>query len=304
MITDDNKLNYGIVAFIQNSVAGALAGNVPLAKIIASDGTNLAHELRSGQPIPRSLALDFSPFLDRLDLSHFMHDNLTLDDVLKSLADPVGDIKSIFSGKDPGAIFGRISAFFSGQPNLHQVTMSLGSFLEGQLAIALTLVTTFKNLVNPAVPRLVTDACLEYFFGKDGFVTVDEIQVTPPMQFSGNPLQLADLKGALSDKNAERYLRDIISVTVEAAGDIQYKLRDRYPRALAQLPQSHLDTAKRWFKGYAAMAEAGVTTTVEETLLGIGTFQGNRLIAASAAAYAGTAARKATQHVFLSELEN
>ena len=49
------------------------------------------------------------------------------------------------------------------------------------------------------------------------------------------------------------------------------------------------------------MAEAGLTTAVEETLLGIGTFQGNKL-AASAGAYAGTAGRKMTQHAFLSEM--
>jgi len=50
------------------------------------------------------------------------------------------------------------------------------------------------------------------------------------------------------------------------------------------------------------MAEAGLTTAVEETLLGIGTFQGNKLVAASAGAYAGTAGRKMTQHAFLSEM--
>ena len=39
----------------------------------------------------------------------------------------------------------------------------------------------------------------------------------------------------------------------------------------------------------------------EETVLGIAQFQTNALIAASADAYSGTVARKATQHVFLSE---
>jgi hypothetical protein len=71
---------------------------------------------------------------------------------------------------------------------------------------------------------------------------------------------------------------------------------------LTQLLPPQQEIAKRWFKGFATMAESGVTAAVEETLLGIGTFQGNRLIAASAGVYAGTAARKATQHVFLAEL--
>jgi hypothetical protein len=47
-----------------------------------------------------------------------------------------------------------------------------------------------------------------------------------------------------------------------------------------------------------------VTSAVEEACLGVSTFQTNALIAASAGTFAGTAARKATQHVFLAELEH
>ena len=50
------------------------------------------------------------------------------------------------------------------------------------------------------------------------------------------------------------------------------------------------------------MAESGVMTAVEETLLGIGQFTTNPMIAAAAGTYAGAVARKATQHVFLSEM--
>ncbi len=305
MLTKDAKSNFAIVALLQDAVAGALAGKVPLAKIVAHEATTFAHELRAGQPLPRNLALDFSPLLDVLNLPQLgglAATDLTAERVLQTLADPLRELKPIFESGDPTAILARMLHFFDGKPNLKNLSSILGSFLEGQFGIALSLVTTFKNLIDPGFPRAVADACLEYFFGKDGFVTVDEIHVTPPMQFSGAPQALGDLKGFLSEKNADRYVRDLIGVMVEAAGDVQYQLRARYPQMLAQLTAPQQDTAKRWFKGFAAMAEAGVTTAVEETLLGIATFQGNRLIAASAGAYAGTAARKATQHVFLSEL--
>ena len=43
---------------------------------------------------------------------------------------------------------------------------------------------------------------------------------------------------------------------------------------------------------------------VEEAVLGVSQFQTNPLLAAAASTFAGTAARKAAQHVFLSELEH
>lgn len=301
MITTDDKPKYIIVTFLQDAIASAFAGKVPLANFRAGDGTSLAHELRTGQPLPRNLALDFSPLLDVLHLPRL--GALGPETLLAALSDPLGELTHIFAIDDPTAIFARMLDFFGRKPELTSLTSALGSFLEGQFAIALSLVTTFKNLTDARFPRAVADAWLQYFLGKDGFVTVDEIRLVPPMQFASAPTRLSDLNSFLSAKTGERYLRDVIAITVEAAGDVQYQLRDRYPRMLAQLTgAAQQDTAKRWFTGFAAMAEAGVTTAVEETLLGIGTFQGNRLIAASAAAYAGTAARKATQHVFLSEM--
>jgi hypothetical protein len=303
MITLNDKPKYAIVTLLQDAVASAFAGKISLTKINAAPGTTLAHELRTGQSLPRNLALDFSPLLDVLHLPRLGGDQMPLETVFQLLADPLGDLERIFAGNDPSAILSRTMDFLTRKPDLVNVASMLGSFLEGQFGIALSLVTTLKNLIDPKFPRAIADAYLQYFFDKDGFVTVDNIHITPPMQFAGAPQQLSDLSSFLSEKTGERYLRDLIGLTVEAAGDVQYQLRDRYPRMLAQLTSATLqETAQRWLTGFAAMAEAGVTTAVEETLLGIATFQGNKLIAASAATYAGTAARKATQHVFLSEM--
>lgn len=304
MITLDDKPGYMLVSFLQDALATALAGKVALAAIHAADGTSLAHELRSGQSIPRHLTLDFSPLLDVLHLPRLGEQARTqsgIAQILQGFADPLGELKRLFDAPGPEAIFARITDFFTRRDDLKNVTASLGSFLEGHFGIALSLLITFRNLTDAKFPRAVVDALLAYFFAKDGFVTVDEIQVMPPMHTSGSAPATVETRG-FAEKSGERYLRDLIGITVEAAGDVQYQLRDRYARMLATLNAGQQDTARRWFKGFGAMAESGVTAAVEETLLGIGSFQSNRLIAASAATYAGTAARKATQHVFLSEM--
>ncbi len=307
MITNNDTPKYALVALMQNVLAGAFSSPAPLASIKSTDGSNLSQEIRSGVAIPRHLILDCTPMLDLLSLTQIGKLAVPPSEelfpaILKFLKDPAGEVTRIFSGNDPADISGRLLQFFNGRNELKDLSGMLGSFLEGQFGIALSLVTTLKNLADPSLPRLVTDSVMQYFFGPNGFSTVDEISIAPPMNLSGIPKNLGDLKGFLSEKNAERYVRDVISVVVEATGDFQYKLRDRYGRMIAQLSAAHQETAKRWFKGFAAMAEAGLSSAVEETLLGIGTFQGNKLVAASAGAYAGTTARKMTQHVFLSEM--
>ena len=62
------------------------------------------------------------------------------------------------------------------------------------------------------------------------------------------------------------------------------------------------DKLMRWFRGVSGVAESQAMSAVEQAALGVATFQSNPLIAAAAGTFAGTAARKAAQHVFLSEL--
>jgi hypothetical protein len=308
-ITD--KSGYAVVAFIQDTLASALASKAPMSVIRSEPGTTLAHELRRGQPVPRNLELDFSPVLDLLKLPMLGGGpvldagtrSLDLNTVLATILDPSDTLRSILRSESPAEVFNRVKDFFHQRPALSKVLGALGSFVEGQFGIALSLITTFKNLLDPKFPQAIVDANLEYFFGVDGYVTVDEVHITPPMQLSGVPQQLSDLRTLFSERTGERFLRDLITVTVEAAGDVQYDLRDRFPQMASRLSAGQVDTAKRWFKGFSTMAESGVTAAVEETLLGVAQFQTNALIAASAGAFAGTMARKATQHVFLSELD-
>jgi hypothetical protein len=302
MITSDDNLAYAVTASMQNGLAAAMAGNLPLIALSTAEGSSLAHDLRCGYAIPRSITLDYTALFDVLHLASYGQPQLRLENVVATIIEPSNLLKDIFSDKsNPRGMLGQVLTFLN-QPSFASLLGTFGSYLEGQFGIALSLVTTLKNLADPSFPRAIADAVLGYFFNTDGFVTVDDIQYMPPMNFSGTAQTSADLQRALVPKTGERYIRDLITITVEAAGDVQYRLRDRFHQMLTKLTAPQQEGAKRWCKGFAAMAESGVLTAVEETLLGIGQFSTNPMIAAVAGAYAGTVARKATQHVFLSEL--
>ncbi|HUN58258.1 MAG TPA: hypothetical protein VMU41_09095 [Candidatus Binataceae bacterium] len=301
MITSADSLAYAVTASMQNGLAAAIAGNLPLIMLNTAEGSSLAHDLRSGYLIPRSISVDYTPLFDILHLSSYGQPQLKLENVIATIIEPRGLLKDIFAtNSDPRGMLSQVLSFLS-QPNFAPLLGTFGSYLEGQFGIALSLVTTLKNLASPTFPRAIADAVLAYFFNENGFVTVDNIQYMPPMNFSGTAQTSADLQHALVPKSGERYIRDLITVTVEAAGDVQYQLRDRYHQMAAKLTVPQQGVAMRWCKGFAAMAESGVLTAVEETLLGIGQFRTNPIIAAAAGTYAGAIARKATQHVFLKE---
>ncbi|HEX4210908.1 MAG TPA: hypothetical protein VHY56_10980 [Candidatus Binataceae bacterium] len=306
MITSDDRLGYTVTAALQNALASAVAGKVPLITLRTAAGSSLAHDLRSGYLIPRSITLDYTPLFDILQLPSYGQAGLNYDAVVNAIIEPLDTLKNIFrsdsDSPDLHAMLGRLLGFFSTKASFTPLLDTFGSYLEGQFGIALSLVTTLKNLADPSFPRAIADAALAYFFNADGFVTVDDIHLMPPMNFSGAPQTSADLQRALVPKTGERYVRDLITVTVEAAGDVQFQLRDRYHQMLMKLTAAQQEVARRWCKGFAAMAESGVLTAVEETLLGIGQFSTNPMIAAAAGTYAGVVARKATQHVFLGEL--
>src|SRR5262249_17796124 len=168
---------------------------------------------------------------------------------------------------------------------------------------------------NPQLVTLIPQGWLTYFFAEAGFETVDGITITAPGhdQLKGglsDPIKLdvaKGLKALVSERSAEQYVRDLIRITVEVAADIRYSrkdrtLRQRYDEMLKQIGKDNEAKARRWFKGAASLSESLVTSAVEETSLGVSEFQTNAIVAAAAATFAGTVARKATQHVFLSEV--
>jgi hypothetical protein len=184
----------------------------------------------------------------------------------------------------------------------------LASFVGSQPAIALSFVTTFRNLVNPAAPDAVRDAYNAYFFSATGYATADGSRIVAPIHLGD--LDLSKGKGLLGPETGERYVRDLVRLLVESVDDVRYTVGDRGLKA--RFSEAHELAKKRpkdvsvklttWFKGVSALAESQVMGAVEQVALGVSTFQTNPLLAAAAGTFAGTAARKAAQHVFLAEL--
>src|SRR5262249_962897 len=157
---------------------------------------------------------------------------------------------------------------------------------------------TLKNLGNAGLWENISVAHTQYFFGENGFVTVDGVPILPPMHFgvaqvfdpATLQVNLENIRGLLSEKTAERYVPDVIRVTVEAAEGVRYdSLRSRFAKIPGQVGKANTEKAVRWFKGVASLAESHVTSAVEEACLGVAQFQTSALIAASAGTYAGTA---------------
>ncbi len=86
------------------------------------------------------------------------------------------------------------------------------------------------------------------------------------------------LKDSFSEKNASRYVRDLVRLPNEAAADSAYGLAKELDNAVTSNfpPNSNSKTEQaagkakiiRWMKGFASMAEASVTGRSKKLVLG------------------------------------
>jgi hypothetical protein len=311
----DSRLVYGILAVIQHRAASIRSSDA-LPAITVRNGISLLEQLRSDYvDTPERLTIDCSQLLMLLDLADLMPEGSPIKIILdRVMAGPGEVIRRLVELQTPADVEDLINSLLRRDPaeDLRAILGTIAPFIQRQFGIALSFVTTLQSLGSERLWRALPEAYIQYFFDEYGYVTVDEIPLMPPMHFGGltslgsanAALGLDHVKGLLSEKTAERYVRDLIRVTVEAAEDARYDdLRARYAALLTKVGDAKKAKAARWFKGVSSMAEAFVTSAVEEACLGIAEFQTNARIAASAGTYAGTAARKAAQHVFLRELE-
>ena len=256
-----------------------------------------------------------------LDLTHVDLDDLKLGN-LRSL------VQRLVDGDPIAVIRERIGSLAGGAggggADQDKVADEVRSIVGRQVGVGLSFISTLRNLADPQLPAKVLAGWQSYFFGEGGFATVDGLQIVAPghtglvkaltgetatpsgaealARLNVQELQQGwrGLRGLLGERSAEQYVRDLIRIVVEVGGDQRYGLRDRLPALLKSLSQSaQREKAERWFKGAGSMAESLLTSTVEQAALGVAQFQTNPILAAAAATYAGTAARKASQHTFL-----
>lgn len=296
-----NKL-HAIAARLQMRVGEVLeteARTKAQASPTKGNDSPLWQQLRSPSGLPDMELLDVLASFNRLDLLDLLDDQGLdlLPGVFQRPRDVIARLLRARSSSDILAVGGDL-----GTDLLRPVLGDLARFAGGHLGIVLSFVTTLRNLADGRVPDAVREAYLRYFFGT-GFDAVDGTRIVSPVQFAGLDLDaLGELRAVLTERTGERYVRDLVRLLVEAVDDVRYgDLRGRVVAA-GEKAQDRRDKLMQWFRGVSAVAESQVMSAVEQATLGVGTFQSNPLIAAAAGTFAGTAARKAAQHVFLSEL--
>jgi hypothetical protein len=189
--------------------------------------------------------------------------------------------------------------------DLKNLAGNVASFAGQQISVGLSFLSVLQSISDEgrraAIAMAVEGAYKNYFFGENGgYKTLEGAIISPPTLApeSSAQITIGDLRALLPQKTADQFIRKLLQVTGEATGDVLFDLPPRYDR----LKQRSNDKELRWFQGFATLAESTVTSAVEEALLGASTFTTNPLFAASVSTFAGTSARKATQHAFLEEV--
>jgi hypothetical protein len=303
-----SKLAYGLLTLIQERAKGILLDRDLRIVTVQAGGPLLALLNDDSAALPAGLGLDLSKVIDRVvapDVLGTTGEKALLGRVRASLSEAG---RGLLEGQGLKGLAERLHALLAGV-SAERVVGLVGR----QAAIGMSFVTTLHNLTDLELASRIPEGWARYFFADEGFETVDGIAILSPghgaiaaavAQSSPGAEGWKQLKGLVSERRAEQYVRDLIRITVEVAGDARYDdVRARHGRMLDQM---HTAAAKakaaRWFRGFGSLAESMVTSAVEEAALGVAQFQTNPVLAAAAATYAGTVARKATQHVFLSEV--
>jgi len=253
------------------------------------------------------------------------------EDIGKSELDTLNsnllDLVKFKSTKSPADVQNDLKAIFTGLENLvDQAVEQAVTLVASQVVIGASLLSIVTAL-EPANFDSVFTAQGEYFFGHPadpknpakgtapGYMTIAGEIITPPTLPSMDSVaDLTNLPKLLSSKSGEQYVRDLTRVGLEAVANTVWNLEARYEKiaANAKLPAGDPNIALKindpskaqtWFKGFADYAEAAVTSAVEQALSQSGgPVPANSLLAAGIATAAGTAARKASQHIFLEEI--
>jgi len=297
---------YAVIAVIQHQVLDKIdafidARNQNPGKL-AAGGTDLWQQLIGPDVLPRNIDLSFIHEIGTLALPQLFRDGGDPLDLVRALFQRrQDDMTQLLSASSPQDALRICRDVFSA--DVSRLWSTVGPLLASQFSILVSFATTATRLPTDG-GRAIEEAVLKYFFTSDGYTTVDGTKLVSPVQLSSLDLQAAGHLKSIFAGTAERYVRDLVRLMVEAADDARYDdLPKRYNATLVLVGDKR-SKYESWFKGFSSMAEAAVTSAVEEACLGVSTFQTNSLIAASAGTFAGTAARKATQHVFLSELEH
>jgi len=303
------EIGYGLLTLIQERASEILKPDTPTGLTITTEAPLLALLQNGGVDLPGGFGVDLSALLDQVTSNDVVGDDRP-DSVLDRVRGKLSGFgQTILAGQGLSGLRDAVHGVVAALPAAAS-SRSLVTLVGSQAAIGISFVTTLRNLATPDLATKIPEGWARYFFAEKGFETVDGISIISPghgslsaalSALSGESLK--QLKGLISERSANQYVRDLIRITIEVAADTRYGDIPKRYRALLALLTDAAGQAKaaRWFRGFGSLAESLVTSAVEEAVLGVSQFQTNPVLAAAAASYAGTVARKATQHVFLRE---
>jgi hypothetical protein len=310
-MNDQAQIAYQAAASLHNKVA-TFFGNAANTSLLHKPGAiPIQAQLQDpAKPNPSGIAVTFAGLSDVLDFASLLPKGGGLG-VPGDLIGQVADLfRTMISARNPQEFVADVRQALSNLSAAHfgDLTM-VPQLIQHQFSVALSVVSIVGKLPRPETLKAIDDAYIAYLFGTKGFQTIDGDSIAPPTHLSFfTAADFKTLEDSFSEKNASRYVRDLVRLPIEAAADSAYGLAAELLKAVTSNFPAAADQAAgkaktiRWMKGFASMAEAGVTGAVEEACAGVGSFQSNPLIAAGAGTFAGTWARKITQQVFLKTL--
>jgi len=265
----------GIIPPLATSLEVAAKTHAPGALVNLPPGQvlNLWQQLLGDSQTPTGLTLQFLG-LHTLDLPSLLQPDpdpfVRLRDVF---ARPVQVIKQLFAAKNPAEALATSEALV--REDWHNFLRDVAPLIGAQFGILLSLLTTWANLPTQQTVEAVRQALLEYFFTRAGYRTVDGTQLVAPVHLTDLDLHnTGQFKAVFSERTAERYVRDLIRVFIEAADNVRYNQLDRrYQALLSFVPPEKQTKFVDWFRGMASAAESSVMDVVEEVVLGVSEFQ-------------------------------
>jgi hypothetical protein len=242
------------------------------------------------------------PVATKADFSLLISEIIALKETQNLFKDVMAELRTDFGGLLRSKDYNEFADNFKDLVEIDALK-KLPEIVRGIVHMEVGLMLSFgaatKNLKGFKIEDY-EDNFRQYFFSKNGYVTVSGNLITPPrLPKVGS---LADIKDLGNRIEGERYIRDMTRIIVETSGDKLYDLRKRYKALEKKYPDDANKKLIEWFDSFGDLAEASLLPTVEGIISGAFNLQLNPLVAAAVGTFCSVTVRKATEHSYLMHL--
>src|SRR5262245_24098996 len=248
------KSPFALSALIQNDIVKQLESFLVgrernLGKVLtANTADDLLSQLEGEHRLPKGVDIEFVREIGGLAVARIFDGQDPLDHLRGVLVGQLAALARLLHADSPQERLDALRDVFVGP--LADLWKTIGPLFASQLSIAISFATTALLMPEKAA-EAIEEAVVEYFFSRTGFRTVDGSQLVAPIHLENLDFgESTALKGIFSHRTADRYIRDLIRVVVEAANDARYDLARRLEVQL-DLANDKRDKYEDWFKGFS-----------------------------------------------------